>query len=204
MPLQARGSGGRRRRHRRLRAALAALDTMRHLDVRVQRRPSVQTRLRPRRRAYARAPRLIGCPDFHLSFHSRHEATSIRQHTPVPATHTTHMHALQYARCAHTSLRHQAAAMAAAMAAAADQVAAARGQQCTPQRQPPSQPPSHVAACHGRCGAGAGPDPPRPRKRARVLSGGSRSRGLTGDRRPSRITQLGASMCVARPSGIRV
>ena len=67
---------------------------MHHLDVRVQRRPSVQTRLRPRRRAYARAPRLIGCPDFHLSFHSRQEATSIRQHTPVPATHTTHMHAL--------------------------------------------------------------------------------------------------------------
>ena len=68
--------------------------------------------------------------------------------------------------------------------------------------QPPSQPPSHVAACHGRCGAGAGPDRPRPRERARVLSGGSRSRGLTGGRRPSRVPHA-PSRCARRPRSPR-
>ena len=71
-----------------------------------------------------------------------------------------------------------------------------------PPRAPPSQPPSHVAACHGRCGAGAGPDRPRPRERARVLSGGSRSRGLTGDRRPSRVPHA-PSRCARRPRSPR-
>ena len=71
-----------------------------------------------------------------------------------------------------------------------------------PPRQPPSQPPSHVAACHGRCGAGAGPDRPRPRERARVLSGGSRRRGLTGDRRPSRVPHA-PSRCARRPRSPR-
>ena len=71
-----------------------------------------------------------------------------------------------------------------------------------PPRQPPSQPPSHVAACHGRCGAGAGPDRPRPRERARVLSGGSRRRGLTSDRRPSRVPHA-PSRCARRPRSPR-
>ena len=68
--------------------------------------------------------------------------------------------------------------------------------------QPPSQPPSHVAACHGRCGAGAGPDRPRPRERARASSGGSRSRGLAGDRRPSRVPRA-PSRCARRPRSPR-
>ena len=84
----------------------------------------------------------------------------------------------------------------------ADRIAAVRGQQRTPEHQPPSQPPSHVAACHGRCGAGAGPDRPRPRERARASSGGSRRRGSLGDRRPSRVARA-PSRCARRPRSPR-
>ena len=36
---------------------------------------------------------------FFFSFHSRHEATSIRQHTPVPRQHTQHTCAMRGVRC---------------------------------------------------------------------------------------------------------